>query len=353
MQPIPTTPQPQTSARFPPIITSITRMMPSLCEWQQLYTLSNLDFVTQSSTLTAGKGNSPLAAISFRRRTPVRHDTWRCFFKGLEWYCKNDSLSPPSSPKVSKPINLRLWGITRAAEQNVLRLLQPRFQLLLLSLSPTPLFVHPALHTAPPPHKRSLNQQKNLGFSSPFARPRSLTQLQREEVKQTCGKAKRADPSQNGIIMPIFWEGHQGFRAQSGQVRYTKAVWVSARILAPPTPLYEIGSGRCQNVSGASLRNPQTFFVAGLNSGLSRPAVRLVNGVRNTSLVSPPGVSDEELVRKSWAWLSVQTQSSPTKFSTRGESLIIASSSNLLVIAFESLTFAVEDETETMCYKVL
>ena len=63
MQPMPTTPQPQTSARFPPIITSITRMMPSLCEWQQLYTLSNLDFVTQSSTLTAGKGNSPLAAI--------------------------------------------------------------------------------------------------------------------------------------------------------------------------------------------------------------------------------------------------------------------------------------------------
>ena len=75
---------------------------------------------------------------------------------------------------------------------------------------------------------------------------------------------------------------------------------MSARIPAPHTPLYEIGSGRCQNVSGASLRTPQTFFVAGLNSGLSRPAVRLVNGVRNTSLVSPPGVSDEELVRKSW-----------------------------------------------------
>ena len=30
-----------------------------------------MDFVTQSFTLTAGKGNSPLVAISFRRRNPV------------------------------------------------------------------------------------------------------------------------------------------------------------------------------------------------------------------------------------------------------------------------------------------
>merc|ERR1712176_1755665 len=46
-------------------------MMPSGKEWRQPYTLSNFDFVTQSFTLIAGKSNSPLAAISFKRRTPV------------------------------------------------------------------------------------------------------------------------------------------------------------------------------------------------------------------------------------------------------------------------------------------
>merc|ERR1719203_875250 len=40
-------------------------------EWRHPYTLSNLDFVTQSFTLIAGNKSSPLAAISFNRWTPV------------------------------------------------------------------------------------------------------------------------------------------------------------------------------------------------------------------------------------------------------------------------------------------
>merc|ERR1719434_201889 len=46
-------------------------MMPSGKECLQPYTLSNLDFVTQSFTLMAGKSSSPFAAISFKRCTPV------------------------------------------------------------------------------------------------------------------------------------------------------------------------------------------------------------------------------------------------------------------------------------------
>merc|ERR1719460_2863596 len=46
-------------------------MMESGRECLQPYTLSNLDFVTQSLTLMAGKRSSPLAAISLRRNTPV------------------------------------------------------------------------------------------------------------------------------------------------------------------------------------------------------------------------------------------------------------------------------------------
>merc|ERR1712113_1041084 len=70
-QPFPTSPYPQMSARLPPIITSVARMMPSGKECLQPYTLSNLDFVTQSFTLIAGNNNSPLAAISFNLWTPV------------------------------------------------------------------------------------------------------------------------------------------------------------------------------------------------------------------------------------------------------------------------------------------
>merc|ERR1719390_346490 len=46
-------------------------MMPSGSECRQPYTFSNFDFVTQSFTLIAGKSNSPLAAISLKRCTPV------------------------------------------------------------------------------------------------------------------------------------------------------------------------------------------------------------------------------------------------------------------------------------------
>merc|ERR1719413_316705 len=46
-------------------------MMPSGSEWRPPYTLLNLLFVTQSLTLMAGNSSSPLAAISFRRCTPV------------------------------------------------------------------------------------------------------------------------------------------------------------------------------------------------------------------------------------------------------------------------------------------
>merc|ERR1719359_2354024 len=46
-------------------------MIPSGKEWRQPYTLSNFDFVTQSFTLIAGTNSDPLAAISFKRWTPV------------------------------------------------------------------------------------------------------------------------------------------------------------------------------------------------------------------------------------------------------------------------------------------
>merc|ERR1719240_822604 len=46
-------------------------MIESGKEWRHPYTLSNLDFVTQSFTLMAGNRSSPFAAISFKRCTPV------------------------------------------------------------------------------------------------------------------------------------------------------------------------------------------------------------------------------------------------------------------------------------------
>merc|ERR1711871_1782254 len=46
-------------------------MVPSGRECLHPYTLSNLDLVTQSLTLMAGKSSSPFAAISLRRCTPV------------------------------------------------------------------------------------------------------------------------------------------------------------------------------------------------------------------------------------------------------------------------------------------
>src|SRR5277367_4505300 len=51
--------------------TSVARLIPSISEWRQPYLLSNLDLVTESFTLMAGKSSSPLRAISTRRCTPV------------------------------------------------------------------------------------------------------------------------------------------------------------------------------------------------------------------------------------------------------------------------------------------
>jgi hypothetical protein len=39
--------------------TSVARLMPSISEWRQPYLLSNLDLVTESLTLMAGKSSEP------------------------------------------------------------------------------------------------------------------------------------------------------------------------------------------------------------------------------------------------------------------------------------------------------
>merc|ERR1719460_3037566 len=70
-EPLPTSPKPQMSAFLPASITSVARMMPSGSECRQPYTLSNLDLVTQSFTLIAGKSSVPFSAIWMRRCTPV------------------------------------------------------------------------------------------------------------------------------------------------------------------------------------------------------------------------------------------------------------------------------------------
>src|SRR5581483_147646 len=64
-------PYPHTTATLPPISTSVPRLIPSINECRQPYLLSNLDFVTESLTLMAGKSSSPLACIWYRRWTPV------------------------------------------------------------------------------------------------------------------------------------------------------------------------------------------------------------------------------------------------------------------------------------------
>src|ERR1700726_2002157 len=70
-QPLPTSPYPQTTATFPPIRTSVPRLMPSMSECRQPYLLSNLDLVTESFTLIAGNSRLPALAISYSRCTPV------------------------------------------------------------------------------------------------------------------------------------------------------------------------------------------------------------------------------------------------------------------------------------------
>src|ERR1039458_5345474 len=70
-QPLPTSPYPQTTDTFPPISTSVARLMPSISEWRQPYLLSNFDLVTASFTLIAGNSSEPSRSISYSRCTPV------------------------------------------------------------------------------------------------------------------------------------------------------------------------------------------------------------------------------------------------------------------------------------------
>lgn len=60
--PFPTSPYPQTTAFFPATITSVALKIPSGRECLHPYTLSNLDLVTESFTLMAGKGSSFFSA---------------------------------------------------------------------------------------------------------------------------------------------------------------------------------------------------------------------------------------------------------------------------------------------------
>ena len=51
--------------------TSVARLSPSITEWRVPYLLSNLDLVTESLTLIAGKSSSPDSASWYSRCTPV------------------------------------------------------------------------------------------------------------------------------------------------------------------------------------------------------------------------------------------------------------------------------------------
>ncbi len=63
-QPLPTSPYPQTTATLPPMRTSVARLMPSMRLCRQPYLLSNLDLVTESLTLMAGKSSEPSFIMS-------------------------------------------------------------------------------------------------------------------------------------------------------------------------------------------------------------------------------------------------------------------------------------------------
>lgn len=69
--PFPTSPYPQTTAFLPAIITSVALKIPSGRECLHPQTLSNLDLVTESLTLMAGKGNSFFSANQCNLWTPV------------------------------------------------------------------------------------------------------------------------------------------------------------------------------------------------------------------------------------------------------------------------------------------
>src|SRR6478752_6441810 len=58
-------------AILPATMTSVARLMPSTNDSRQPYRLSNLDLVTESLTLIAGKASLPSLCIWYRRCTPV------------------------------------------------------------------------------------------------------------------------------------------------------------------------------------------------------------------------------------------------------------------------------------------
>src|SRR5450830_2196610 len=59
------------TATLPAIMTSVARLIPSTSDSRQPYRLSNLDLVTESLTLIAGKASLPSLNICYRRCTPV------------------------------------------------------------------------------------------------------------------------------------------------------------------------------------------------------------------------------------------------------------------------------------------
>src|SRR5215472_8063481 len=69
--PLPTSPNPQTSAFLPESSTSVARLIASTSECRQPYRLSNLLLVTESLTLMAGNSSRPSRRISYSRCTPV------------------------------------------------------------------------------------------------------------------------------------------------------------------------------------------------------------------------------------------------------------------------------------------
>ena len=64
-EPFPTSPYPQTTAVLPAIIVSVALRIPSTRDSLHPYLLSNLDFVTESFTLIAGKGSCPFFTRSY------------------------------------------------------------------------------------------------------------------------------------------------------------------------------------------------------------------------------------------------------------------------------------------------
>ena len=69
--PLPTSPYPATTTRFPASMMSVARRTASTADSLQPYLLSNFDLVTESFTLMAGNGSVPFCIRSYKRCTPV------------------------------------------------------------------------------------------------------------------------------------------------------------------------------------------------------------------------------------------------------------------------------------------